>query len=256
MTDGVTYEDVIPVLQEMLQSGAEADAADDGHRSDADTHIVTDIASVASQHESFFSLAPADDAPITNVPHGMPFPSMSPDETWYTPSEKFKVTSVLTAVAATSEIPEGDVQLPSCHDLPHRDVISQKSRASAALTSTATDDLPTNVSTLTQGIVDNHDDDGTFPIDVAAPSIVATGSSRVDSNPKRKASSTQDDTKSTKKSRTSERGKKTSRVAGLSKRSKSRSHGGNSRRARSRLEDDDDYVPPGKQSKGKGKSRA
>jgi hypothetical protein len=80
MTDGVTYEDMIPVLQEMLQSGAEADTADDGHSSDANTQIVTDITSVASQHESFFSLAPADNAPITNVPHRMPFPSMSPDE--------------------------------------------------------------------------------------------------------------------------------------------------------------------------------
>jgi hypothetical protein len=172
------------------------------------------------------------------------------------PFEKFKVTSVLTAIAATSEIPEGDVQLPSCHDLPHCNVISQKSCASAALTSTATNDLPTNVSTLTQGIIDNHNNDGTFPIDVAAPSIVTTGLSCVDSNPKRKASSTQDDTKSTKKSCTSEQGKKTSHIAGLSKRSKSCSHGGNSHRARSCLEDDDNYVPPGKQSKGKSKSRA
>ncbi|KAG1845004.1 hypothetical protein F4604DRAFT_1688913 [Suillus subluteus] len=257
MTDGVTYEDVIPVLQEMLKSGAEADAKDaegDGQSSDAGTQIDTDIASIASQHESFFSLAPADGAPITKGPHEMPFSSTSSDETWYTPSEKFKITSVLTAVAATSEVPEGDVQPPSHHDLPHRDVISQKSRASAALTSTATDDLPTNVSTLTQSIVDNNDNDGIFPVDVAAPSTVAPGPSRVDSNPKRKASSTQDDTKLTKKSRTSERGKKTSRIAGLSKRSKSRSHGGNSRKARSHPEGDDDYVPPGKQ--GKGKSRA
>jgi hypothetical protein len=37
MTDDVTYEDMIPVLQEMLQSGAEADTADDGHSSDANT---------------------------------------------------------------------------------------------------------------------------------------------------------------------------------------------------------------------------
>lgn len=252
-TDGVTYEDVIPILQEMIQSGAEADAKDgegDGQSSDVGSQIDTDV---ASQHE-FFSLAPADGAPTTQLPHQMTLPSTSPDDTWYTPSEKFKITSVLTAVAATSEVPEGDVQPPSRHDLPHRDVISQKSRASAALTSTATDDLPTNVSTLTQGIVDNNDDDGTFPVDVAAPSIVASGPSRVVSNPKRKASSTQDDTKFTKKSRTSERGKKPSLVAGLSKRSKSRSHGGNSRKAHSRPEDDDDYVPLGKQ--GKGKSRA
>ncbi|KAG1765278.1 hypothetical protein EV702DRAFT_1051080 [Suillus placidus] len=259
MTDGVTYEDVIPVLQEMLQSGAEADAKDAagcGQSSDASIQIDTDIASIASQHESFFSLAPADNAITTKEPHEIAFPSKSPDEKWYTPSEKFKITSVLTAVAATSEVPEGDVQPPSHHDLPHRDIISQRSRARAALTSTATDDLLTNVSTLTQGIVDNNDNDGISPVAVPPPSTVIPGPSHVVSNPKRKGSSTQDDTKLTKKSRTSERSKKTSRLAGPSKQNKTHSHGGtgNSRKTRSHPEDDGDYVPPGKQ--GKGKSRA
>jgi hypothetical protein len=45
-------------------------------------------------------------------------------------------------------------------------------------------------------------------------------------------------------------------IVGLNKRSKSRSHGGNLHRARSHLEDDDNYVPPGKQGKGKSKSHA
>jgi hypothetical protein len=247
-TEGVTYEEVISVLQEMVKLGAEADAKGaegDGQRSDAVSDTATDIASAEPQHELLFSLAPAEGTPRTEGPHEQSDTS-TVKENWYTPSEKFKITSVLTTVAATSEIPEGDVQPPSHYDLPHRDVISQMSRASAALTSAGTDDLPTNASTYRQGTVDNdNNSDATFPIDVAAPS--APGPSRAVSIPKRKASSAQDDIKPAKKSRTSERSKKTSRVAGLTK-----SRGGNSRKSRSHPEDD--YVPPEKQ--GKRKSRA
>lgn len=248
-TDGVTYEEVISVLQEMVKLGAEADAKDaegDGQRSDAVSDIATDVASVGSQHELFFSLAPAEGTSRTEEPQETPFTPITFNETWYTPSEKFKITSVLTTVAATSEIPEGDVQPPSHYDLPNRDIISQMTHASAALTSAATDDLPTNASTYRQGSVDdNNNSDATFPVDVAAPS--APGPSRAVSIPKRKASSAQDEVKPAKKSRTNERGKKTSRVAGLSK-----SRGGNSRKPRSHPEDD--YAPPG--NLGKRKSRA
>ncbi|KAG2064235.1 hypothetical protein BDR04DRAFT_1162784 [Suillus decipiens] len=249
-TDGVTYEDVIPVLQEMIRSGAEADAkgADVvGQSSDAGTQIDTEVASVAAHHASFFSLASADDARETTE-HEMSLLSTSLNEGWYTPSEKFKITSVLTTVAATSEVPESDVQPPSHYDLPHRDIISQRSRARAALTSTAADDLLTNVSNPTQC----SNDDNASPVAVAGPSTVIPGPSHVN-HPKRKVSSTQEDSKPTKKSRTSERSKKTSRTAGPSKQNKSQSRG-NSRKGRSRLEDDDDYVPLGRQ--GKGKSRA
>ncbi|KAG2344886.1 hypothetical protein BDR05DRAFT_998892 [Suillus weaverae] len=236
MTDGVTYEDVIPVLQEMLQSGAEADAKDVagyGQSSDASIQIDTDITSIASQHESFFSLAPANNAITTKEPHEIAFPLKSLDEMWYMPLEKFKITSVLTAVAATSEVPKGDVQPLSHHDLPHHNIISQRSCACAALTSTTTNNLLTNVSTLMQGIIDNNDNDCISPIAVPSPSTVIPGPSHVVSNPKHKGSSTQDDTKLTKKSHTSERSKKTSHLVGP--------------------KDDGDYVPPGMQ--GKGKSR-
>ncbi|KAG2346008.1 hypothetical protein BDR05DRAFT_998058 [Suillus weaverae] len=153
-------------------------------------------------------------------------------------------------MAATSEIPEADVQSLFNHDLPHHNIIAKKSHVSAGLTFTTTNNLPSNVSTCRQSIIDNNDSDDTFPINITTP--IPPDLSHIVSISKCKASSAQDDIKLTKKSHTSEQGTKISHIAGLNKQSKIYSYGGNLCKAHSHSDDlDDDYVPPGKQGKGK-----
>ncbi|KAG2348105.1 hypothetical protein BDR05DRAFT_996395 [Suillus weaverae] len=161
---------------------------------------------------------------------------------FHQPTEVFKISSVLNAVAATSELPEGDVQPEPINEPPSRAVIKQTSHAHPPAT-ISTGNLPTKESTVTD------------PVANPASNIVASSSKRkapedVDNHARKKWEEVPWGKKSitsdrVKKSHTNDGGKKKSVVVGVA--------GKKSGTSRSRCNKDEDYVPAKASTSGKRK---
>ncbi|KAG1728042.1 uncharacterized protein EDB91DRAFT_1086209 [Suillus paluster] len=178
------------------------------------------------------------------------------DAASYTPTKVFKISLVLNAVAATSELPEGDVQPEPINEPPSRAVIKKSSRAHPPAT-ISTGNLPTEEGTITDPVA-NH-----------ASNAVAGSSKRkapkdVDNNARKKSHASEKNSLANeggkkshggkksitsdwvKKSCTSDGGKKKSVVIGAAEKKSDTSH--------SRYNNDEDYVPGKASTSGKRKN--
>ena len=116
---GVTYPEVLTILDEMIKVGAAADEAEQG--SPAATEPISDI-DLDEKDAAFtgsFTLEMVDDGP-----DGLDLQTMDPS--LYTPLEALRITESLESVIATSDLPEGQ-PIPPCdvRSMPTREEILQ-----------------------------------------------------------------------------------------------------------------------------------
>jgi hypothetical protein len=147
-TGGVTYPDVLDILDEMIQVGAAADEAEVEQGPLAATQIISDIDSTSNDNDAartgLFTLEMVDDSP-----DGLDLTTMNP--LLYTPSEALRITQSLKTVIATSDLPEGEVYPPSdVRSMPSREAILQCSRLVDAPLTLDTGELPSNQSEVTR----------------------------------------------------------------------------------------------------------
>lgn len=242
MDDGITYEEMIRFLSEMVEI-----AQQEEEHSDRGTPAITEVASSSpweESHASFFSLLEvevSDDIDPKSIPEDK-LALRPTDAASYTRTEMFKISSVLNAVAATSELPEGDVQPEPINEPPSRAVIKQTSRAHPPAT-ISTGNLPTERSTVTDPVVD-------------LTSNVMAGSSRCkapeddDNHARKKSHASEKKSFANEGGKKSHRGKKSitndqikkSRTSDGGKK-KSVAAGKKSGTSRSRCNNDEDHVP-------------
>jgi hypothetical protein len=145
-TEGVTYPDLLDILDEMIQVGAAADEVEVEQGSPAATQITldSDIDPTSNDddpaHTGLFTLEMVDDRP-----DGLDLTTADPS--LYTPSEALQITKSLKTVFATSELPEGKA-IPPCdvHSMPSREAILQCSRLVDAPLTLDTNELPSTQS--------------------------------------------------------------------------------------------------------------
>lgn len=127
--------------------------------SDRGTPAITEVASSSlwkESHASFFSLLEvevSDDIDPRSIPEDK-LALQPTDVISYTPTEVSKISSMLNAVAAMSELPEGNVQPESINEPPSRAVI-KKTSCSHPPATVSTGSLPAEESTVTNSVV-NH----------------------------------------------------------------------------------------------------
>ncbi|KAG1873495.1 hypothetical protein C8R48DRAFT_769925 [Suillus tomentosus] len=170
------------------------------------------------------------------------------------PTEVFKISSVLNAVAATSELPEGDVQPEPINQPPSRAVIKKTSRGHPPAT-ISTGNLPTEESTVTDSVANPASNAVAGSSKHKAPEDVddharkksraSEKNSLVDEGKKSHGGKKSIASDRVKKSRTSDSGKKKLVVGAAGKKSGT---------SRSRCHKDDDYVPVKASTSGKRKN--
>ncbi|KAG1776166.1 hypothetical protein EV702DRAFT_1046331 [Suillus placidus] len=253
---GITYEEMIGFLSEMVEI-----AQQEEEHSDRGTPAITEVTSSSPWEESyarFFSLLKvevSDDIDPRSIPEDK-LALRPTDVASYTPTEVFKISLVLNAVAATSELPEGDVQPEPINEPPSRAVIKQTSRAHPPAT-ISTGNLPTEESTVTDPVTNPASN-------VVAGSTKCKAPEDVDNHARKKSHASEQNSLAdeggkksrggkksitsdwVKKSHTSDGAKKKSVVVGVAGKKSGTSH--------SRCNEDEDYVPvkastPGKRKK-------
>ncbi|KAG1836101.1 hypothetical protein C8R48DRAFT_680558, partial [Suillus tomentosus] len=252
LDDGITYEEMIGFLSELVEI-----AQREEEHSDRGTPAITEVASSSpweESHASLFSLLEVevgDDIDPRSIPEDK-LALRPTDAASYTPTEVFKISSVLNAVAATSELPEGDVQPEPINEPPSRAVIKKTSHAHHPAT-ISTGNLPTEESTVTDPVASN----------VVAGSSKRKAPEDVDNHARKKSRASEKNSLAdeggkksrggkksitsdrVKKSRTSDGGKKKSVVIGAA--------GKKSGTSRSHCNEDEDYVPVKASTSGKRK---
>ncbi|KAG1745418.1 uncharacterized protein EDB91DRAFT_1080338 [Suillus paluster] len=252
----ITYEEMIGFLSEMVKI-----AEQEEEHSDRGTPAITEVASSSpweESHASFFSLLESevgDDIDSRSIPEDK-LALRPTDAASYTPTKVFKISLVLNAVAATSELPEGDVQPEPINEPPSRVVIKKSSRAHPPAT-ISTGNLPTEEGTVTDPVA-NHTSNA------VAGSSKCKAPKDVDNNARKKFRASEKNSLANeggkkshrgkksitsnrvKKSRTSDGGKKKSIVVGVA--------GKKSGTSCSHCNDDEDYVPGKASTSGKRKN--
>jgi hypothetical protein len=140
-TDGVTYDDILKILQVMLEAGAAADAkaeVDTEEGSVVDTQIISELDTRDDAFTSLFSLQAVDDHD-----DGLELKDFDPAS--YTPIEELKITESLTGAVTDSEIPEGVFFPASDGNIPSRDAILHYTRHIVATSTLDTGELPSEI---------------------------------------------------------------------------------------------------------------
>ncbi|KAG1844453.1 hypothetical protein F4604DRAFT_1937490 [Suillus subluteus] len=223
------------------------------------TPAITEVASSSpweESHASFFSLLEAevsDDIDPRSIPE-YKLALRPTDAASYTPTEVFKISSVLNTVAAMSELPKGDVQPEPINKPPSRAVIKKTSRGLPPVT-ISTGNLPTKESTVTDSVAN------------PASNAVAGSSKRkapedVDNHARKKSRASEnnslaDEGKKShggKKSIASDRVKKSCTSDGGKKKLVVGAAGKKSSTSRSHCHEDEDHVPVKALTSGKRKN--
>ncbi|KAG1726747.1 hypothetical protein EDD22DRAFT_961367 [Suillus occidentalis] len=245
---GITYKEMIGFLSEMVEI-----AQREEEQSDRGTPAIMEVTSSSpweESHASFFSLLEAevsDDIDPRSIPEDK-LALRPTDAASYTPTKVFKISSVLNAVAATSELPEGNVQPEPINEPPSRAVLKKTSHGHPPAT-ISTGNLPTEESTVTDPVANHASNAVAGSSKRKAPDDVDTNTrkkSRANGGKKSRGGKKSITSDRVKKSHTSDGGKKKSVVVGAA--------GKKSGTSRSRCNDDEDYVPVKASTSGKRKN--
>jgi hypothetical protein len=149
-TQGVTYPEVLDILDEMIEVGAAADDAEAKQGVEQGSPAATQIISDIDPNENdaactgLFTLEMVDDRP-----DGLDLTAMDPS--LYTPLEALRITESLKSVIATSDLPEGGALPPSdVRSMPTREEILQHSSLVDAPPTIDTGELPSDQSEVTR----------------------------------------------------------------------------------------------------------
>ena len=105
--EGITYPEVLTILDEMIKVGAAADEAEQGSPTATEPILDIDPDEKDAAFTGSFTLEMVDDCP-----DGLDLKAMDPS--LYTPLEALRITESLKSVIATSDLPEGQWPVPPC----------------------------------------------------------------------------------------------------------------------------------------------
>ena len=142
--EGVTYPEVLTILNEMIKVGAAADEAEQGSPAATEPILDIDPDEKDAAFTGSFTLEMVDDRP-----DGLDLKAMDPS--LYTPLEAFRITKSLKSVIATSDLPEGQ-PVPPCdvQSMPtHEEILQHYSLVNFPPMIDTTSKLPSDQSEVT-----------------------------------------------------------------------------------------------------------